>query len=283
MNFDFYEMNSFWMLFMGSVMLWTGTMSTSQIQVQRSVCMPTLKSAKRALYCAIPGFIFVITLVSLAGIVMYARFYDCDPLLTGRVKRADQLLPYFVLDIFEDNYKGLPGAFVACIFGSSLSTLSSGLNAMATIIWDDYGKRVFRRLPDKYSVFATRAMAALIGAISIGLALIFKHSENIVEVAVSIYSASLGPIFAVFCMGLFIPWSNAIGCGTALIVGQAMCLCVTIGWVADKRDPKTMMLGLSTDGCDAHNITVTTNGTSLAELLNYKIPEYHPQGNQPLY
>ena len=135
MDFDIYKINSFWIYIFGFGILWAGTFSTSQLQVQRAVCMPTLRSAKIALYAAVPGFVFIISLTVLAGVVMYARFYDCDPMLTGRVTRPDQLLPYFVLDIFEDDYKGLPGMFVACIFGSSLSTISSGLNGMASIIW----------------------------------------------------------------------------------------------------------------------------------------------------
>lgn len=49
MNFDIYSINSFWIYCLGFTILWTGALSTSQIQVQRSICMPSLKSAKRAL------------------------------------------------------------------------------------------------------------------------------------------------------------------------------------------------------------------------------------------
>ena len=279
MDFDIYAVNSFWGYFLGFGLLWMATFSTSQLQIQRAVCMPSLASAKKALYFAIPGYTIILSLVCLTGVVMYARFYDCDPMLTGRVTRPDQILPFFVLDIFEDNYKGLPGAFVSCIFGSSLSTLSSGLNGMATIVWDDYAKKFFHRMPDKYSVFATRGLAALIGVISIALAFVIKESDNIVEAAVSIYGASCGPMFAIFCLGLFFPWSNAIGGLTALIVGQSMCLWATIGWVSDKRPMQSLALGLSTDACAERNITVFVPGAPLAFLKDYKIPEYHPGGN----
>lgn len=278
MDFDFYTVNSFWGYMIGFTVLWTGTFSTSQLQIQRAVCMPTLKAAKKALYFAVPGIFFIIILVCVAGIVMYGRFFDCDPMLTGRVTRPDQLLPFFVLDIFEDDYKGLPGAFVACIFASSLSTLSSGLNGMATIVWDDYAKKFFNRLPEKYNVFATRGMAALIGVVSIGMAFIAKGSDNIVEAAVSIYGAACGPMLSIFCQGLFFPWSNAIGSGVGLVVGQIMCLWMTIGGVSSKRDPQYLMLGLSTDACAERNITVYKQGAPLSFLKDYKIPEYHPKG-----
>ncbi|CAG2166362.1 unnamed protein product [Oppiella nova] len=118
-NFDIYSINSFWVLLTGYAVLFSGTFSTSQLQVQRAICMPSLSSAKKALYMAMPGYILMLSFTVLIGVVMYARYYDCDPMMTGRVARPDQLLPYFVLDIFEDDYPGLPGMFVACVFGSS--------------------------------------------------------------------------------------------------------------------------------------------------------------------
>ena len=279
MDFDIYCINSFWIYLMGFTVIWMGTFSTSQMQVQRAVCMPTLKAAKRALYGAVPGFVFILSLTVLAGIVIYARYYDCDPMLTGRVTRPDQLLPYFVMDIFEDDYKGLPGAFVACILGSSLSTLSSGLNAMASIIWDDYAKRVITFIPDGYNVVCTKLLAAFIGVISMSMAFAIKESQNIVEAAVSIYGASVGPMFAIFCLGLFFPWANKWGSGTALIIGQAFALWVTIGGVSDRRDPQTIMLALSHEKCQERNITVLRAGAPLvAYLTDYKIPEYNPKG-----
>lgn len=42
--------------------------------------------------------------------------------------------------------RGLPGLFVSCLVSSTLSTVSSGLNSMAAVIWEDvlkprFGKR----------------------------------------------------------------------------------------------------------------------------------------------
>ena len=279
MEFDIYSINSFWMYFIGFLVLLIGSFSISQMTIQRIMSLPTLKQAQKALYFAAPGNWAVVSVVCLAGVVMYAHFYDCDPILTGRVKRPDQLLPFFVLDIFKDNYKGVPGLFVACIFSCSLSTLSSGLNAMATIIWDDYAKTLLRRLPPKYNVLSTRALAELVCGVSIGEAFGIKASDNNVEAAVSINGASQGPMFAIFCLGLFFPWSNAIGCGVGLVLGQVICLWATIGWVSDKRNPQSLMLALSTEGCAAKNITVHVQGAALSVLKDYKIPEYYPKGN----
>ncbi|XP_054166337.1 sodium-coupled monocarboxylate transporter 2-like [Oppia nitens] len=280
MEFDIYSVNSFWVYILGFAVLWSGTFSTSQLQVQRAVCMPSMRSAKRALYTAIPGFIFMLSLMVIIGIVMYARYYNCDPMATGQVTRPDQLLPFFVLDIFGDDYPGLPGMFVACIFCGSLSTLSSGLNALASIIWDDYGKQVCSRwLRPSYGIYATKVLAILIGIASICFAFAVKKTDNIVEAAVMLYGSSNGPIFGLFCLGLFFPWANAYGGAAALIVGQIMSFWITIGYVSDRRSPQTLALGVSTDGCPELN-----NRTApLSYLTNYKIPQYYPTGFDRLH
>ncbi|CAG2100033.1 unnamed protein product [Medioppia subpectinata] len=276
MDFNIYSSNSFWVMFFGFTVLWCGTLSTSQLQVQRSVCMPSLSAAKKALYFAIPGFMTMISLSAVMGVLMYAHYYDCDPMLTERVTRPDQLVPYFVLDIFSDSYPGMTGVFVACIFGSSLSTLSSGLNAMSSIIYDDYGKRF---VPKRYAVYATKMLAVLIGVLSIALAFVMKEMKSILECTIMLYGASNGPMFGLFCLGLFFPWSNAWGGGFGLIVGQVFCLWITVGSVVDKRtDFLSMGLPSSTEGCYAQNITVNYPGTNLTELTHYKTPQYYPEG-----
>ncbi|CAG2105751.1 unnamed protein product [Medioppia subpectinata] len=286
MDFDIYSTSSFWVMMLGFIVLYSGTFSTNQMQIQRVVCMPSLRAAKRALYFATPGYVLVIVLCLTTGVMMFARYYDCCPLVTGRVKRPDQMLPFFVLDIFEGDYPGLPGMFVALVFGSSLSTLSSGLNAMASIIWDDYARKVFHFLPDKYSVYATKLLAILIGIVSISMAFVAKETQNIVEAAIMLYGASNGPLFGLFCLGLFFPWANAIGGAAALIVGQIICFWITIGSVSDKRDPTTMALALTTVGCDALNITYYSQNITdvpLAFMQTYKVPRYHPKGNDIIH
>lgn len=278
MDFSIYSPSSFWTLILGFTVLWAGTFSTNQIQIQRSICMPNLKSAKKALYFATPAFISVISLTILIGIITYANYYDCDPMLTGRVTRPEQILPYFVLNLFEDN-PGLTGLFVACIFGSSLSTLSSGLNAMATIIWDDYGKNILRHLEPNKSVLAVKVIAVILGSLTIGSAFIAKEAgSNIVEAAVMLYGAQNGPVFGLFALGLLCPWCNAVGGALGLISGQFFSLWIIIGGVSDKRLMEKMLLPLSTDACAAQNITVYVPGAPLSFMKDYKIPDYHPTG-----
>ena len=53
------------------------------------------------------------------GLIMYAKYYDCDPFLTKRISRNDQLLPYYIMDV-AGKIPGLPGLFLAGVFCAAL-------------------------------------------------------------------------------------------------------------------------------------------------------------------
>ena len=63
--------------------------------------------------------------------------HGCVFLANSFTRFVFQLVPYFVLD--QMSYlTGLPGLFVACIMSGALSTISSGLNSLAAITWQDF-------------------------------------------------------------------------------------------------------------------------------------------------
>jgi len=41
----------------------------------------------------VPGLITLVTVCSLAGMIVYAEYRRCDPLSTGRIHASDQVLP----------------------------------------------------------------------------------------------------------------------------------------------------------------------------------------------
>lgn len=55
----------------------------------------------------------------LTGLIIYATYYDCDPFTLKRVKKNDQLLPYFIMDV-ANKIPGLPGLFIAGVFCAAL-------------------------------------------------------------------------------------------------------------------------------------------------------------------
>lgn len=60
------------------------------------------------------GAVVIKTLSTITGLVIYAKYSDCDVLSTKRIAKYDQLLPYYVTDV-AGHVPGLPGLFFAGI------------------------------------------------------------------------------------------------------------------------------------------------------------------------
>ncbi|XP_022704876.1 sodium-coupled monocarboxylate transporter 2-like isoform X2 [Varroa jacobsoni] len=135
---------------------WMAAYCASQTQVQRYSAIASLAQAKKALLWNIPGVTSTLLLSVLSGLVLYAVYGHCDPRITGDADKADQLMPFIVQDLLRD-YPGLSGLLVASVFSGSLSTLSSGYNALSAVTWDDF-VRPQVNISDKQSIYLTKGI-----------------------------------------------------------------------------------------------------------------------------
>lgn len=65
------------------------------------------------------GVILFVSVCCYDGVLVYAHFWDCDPKTSGLVTTDDQLFPIYVMQTIG-KYRGIPGLFVAGIFGAAL-------------------------------------------------------------------------------------------------------------------------------------------------------------------
>nr|KAG5688220.1 hypothetical protein BaRGS_003119 [Batillaria attramentaria] len=88
------------------------------------------------------GHVLLISIACLAGIVVFAYYVQegCDPLTSNRVDNPNQIIPYFVMEVLST--PGLPGLFISCLFSGALSSMSSSLNALSAVTWEDFLKPV---------------------------------------------------------------------------------------------------------------------------------------------
>uniref|UniRef100_K7FTW5 Solute carrier family 5 member 5 n=1 Tax=Pelodiscus sinensis TaxID=13735 RepID=K7FTW5_PELSI len=115
---------TFWTFTFGGTLVWLSMYGVNQAQVQRYVACKTEREAKLALLVNQVGLFFIVSSAVGCGIVMFALYKDCDPLLAGYISAPDQYMPYLVLDIFE-KYPGVPGLFLACAYSGTLRTLGT--------------------------------------------------------------------------------------------------------------------------------------------------------------
>lgn len=140
------------------------------------------------------------------GLLIYAKYYDCDPLTTKLAKAKDQLLPLLVVDTLGD-YPGLSGLFVAGVFSAALSSLSTGLNSMSAVMLEDFFKPFVQRpLTAFQTKYIMRGTVFIFGAICVGLVFVVEKLGAVLQLSMSLGAVSQGPLLGIFTMGVLIPW-----------------------------------------------------------------------------
>ncbi|KAL4216748.1 Sodium-coupled monocarboxylate transporter 1 [Mactra antiquata] len=235
--------HSSWSLIVGGGILWIAAFG-GQPSVQRFSALPTLRKAKLSIYLNIVGCILLMLLTCLAGIAMFAYYAKkgCDPLTDGQVKNPNQLLPYFVMEIL--GYPGLPGLFVSCLFSGALSTMSSNLNSVSAVIWEDIIKpHVSSNISESKKAWITRSLVVIFGAASVGVSFMVQNfGGTVLQISLSFTGAAVGPLVGMFFLGGLFPWANAIGSVIGGISGLGLALWIGFG---SYSLPRTGGLGLS--------------------------------------
>ena len=92
------------------------------------------------------------------------------------------------------------------------STLSSGLNSLAAVVWEDMVRPMSWSvtITEGRQVFLTRAIAAFMGLITVGLAVITANLDNdgILKLGSSAMGVLAGPLLAIFLLGFFTTAAN---------------------------------------------------------------------------
>lgn len=246
-NVDPTDRHTVWGLIIGCYFTWMSIYAVSQAMVQRYLTLPNLRGARRAIWFNLPGLSLLLIFCALAGLVMYAKYYDCDPLLTKKVTSSDQLLPLYVMDILGI-YPGIPGLFVSGIFSGALSTVSSGVNSLAAVTLEDVVKRhIKNNMSDRFATNLTKCLAVAYGFIAILLVIIAQNLGNVLQAALSIFGIVGGPLLGVFTLGIFFPFANTVGAGVG-IVGSLL-TCFWIGFGSFYYKPAVPKAPVSVLGC----------------------------------
>uniref|UniRef100_A0A8B9IAJ8 Solute carrier family 5 member 12 n=1 Tax=Anser brachyrhynchus TaxID=132585 RepID=A0A8B9IAJ8_9AVES len=247
--------HTFWTIVVGGAFTWLGLYGVNQSTIQRCISCKSEKHAKVALYLNLLGLWIVLVCAVFCGLVMYSHYKNCDPWTAGFISAPDQLMPYFVMDIFS-SMPGVPGLFVACAFSGTLSTVAASINALATVTFEDLVKQCFPNLSEKRSTWISKGLCILYGALCTSMAAAASLLGGIVQAALSIHGMCGGPMLGLFTLGIVFPcvnWKGAIG---GLLTGITLAFWAGIGSFVYPAPPtKTLPLELSTLNCTLANTT----------------------------
>ncbi|XP_011139462.1 sodium-coupled monocarboxylate transporter 1 [Harpegnathos saltator] len=211
--------HTIWSLFIGGFVHWLQISGINQNMIQRYLALPSLQSARRALWYFIAGILAIIGICGYAGLLIYAWYHECDPLTTKLARAKDQLLPLLVMNVLGE-LPGLPGLFMAGVFSAALSSLSTGLNSMAAVVLEDFVKPFIKTpFTRKSTDIFLKLTVVVLGVICVALVFVVEKTDtHVLQLSISLSAMTTGPTLAIFSMGILLPWVNARG---ALVGGLA--------------------------------------------------------------
>ncbi|EDX15158.1 sodium-coupled monocarboxylate transporter 2 [Drosophila simulans] len=253
---------TFWGATMGGIFMWTGHIGLNQSCVQRIVSLPSYSHAKKSLIVSGLGFLIISFFNTISGIIMFARYYGCDPMLAGLVSKPDKMMPFFVQDIMG-HLAGMPGVFISCVFSAALSSLSATLNSLAGVVYFDYIKPRIRHTEARAN-WAMKLIVVVMGGYCILGGFMVQNFNSILQTVVTITGINTGAVVGVFLLGMFVPRCNGKTAVTSIIVSVvAMVWIIANGQMNFKSGLiKYEVLPNSLDQCEARGLHM------IAEAIN---------------
>ncbi|TKR96412.1 hypothetical protein L596_010429 [Steinernema carpocapsae] len=105
----------------------------------------------------------------------------------------------------SEHYSGMIGLFLACLFASTLSTVSTGYNSLAAVIFVDFVKPFYGdQMTPKMSLLINKAVVCISGIIATCLAFAAGPLGGIIQSCIGLLGATLGPTIGIFFLGVFV-------------------------------------------------------------------------------
>lgn len=216
--------------FMGAflnMLVWmTCTCGADQMALQRYLSTRDSKAARRSLGVHFITDVAMISMLALVGLALLG-FFTVHPevLKTGRslVDQADELLPRFVVTVLP---VGLAGLVIAAMLSAAMSSLSSGMNSASAVITTDFMSRLQSVKGSRGDrVRTARIASVVVGLIAVLLSLVVGQlASNLMELCIKVVNLLTAPLFVLFFLAMFVPWSKPRGAiaATGASVGVAV-------------------------------------------------------------
>ncbi|MDO4594487.1 MAG: sodium:solute symporter [Tissierellia bacterium] len=192
---------------------------SSQDIVQRFTTTQNIKKLNKMMFTNGLLSIFIATMFYLIGTGLFVYYKLQNPTDPGADVARDQIYAYFIA------YRlpvGITGILIAAIYAASQSTLSTGLNSVATSWTLDIQDVLSSGMDDKKRTKIAQYISLGVGIFSIVISIVMAHSEikSAYEWFNGFAGLLLGVLGGVFALGVFTKKANKTGAFAALIVSS---------------------------------------------------------------
>lgn len=178
-GFSLSEKTATMMLMLGMT-AWLTEYSSNQNVVQRYCASSSTREARKAmLVCvgvSIPTWAFFMFLGT--SLFVFYQVFPADAaaeILSG-ARKAEQILPYFVI---QELPPGITGLLIAAALAAAMSSLDSSINAISTVgIVDLYRRHLVQGRDDRHYLRVAWLIAGVAALVMIGGAIVLARSET---------------------------------------------------------------------------------------------------------
>lgn len=247
---DFRE-SSFWVVLFYGFFINLNNFGMDQNYVQRYHTAASSKQAVKSIWLCVVLYVPASLLFFIIGTCLYA-YYQLQPDLLTTVRNhaaierlgpataqeisrlssslqpadyGDKVLPNFMVTKIPT---GLVGLIVSAILSAAMSTISSGMNASATVFTIDIYKRYFRPdIDDKKQLSILRLATFVFGTLGLITGIAMIGSKSLLDIWWELSGIFAGGMLGLFLLGIISRRTNSHEALTATILGILVILWMT--------------------------------------------------------
>lgn len=239
-SFDVANRSTVFTIAIGMAFWHACTHGSNQVALQRYFSVKTVKEARKSFLVNAAssiglGFILAVVGIALMYFILNEGYAGGEMLNTKadlvqetdsklRQTAQDKVFPQFIRMYLPD---GLRGLVVAALFAAAMSTIDSGANSISTIVTVDFlrpwRKRKKRDLSKEDELKVARFLTAGMGFVVVASTLTIYHiskGTNIIDLCQKGFNCFLGPLGALFVLGMFSRKAVPATVVPAVIVGE---------------------------------------------------------------
>lgn len=191
-SFDLSETFNVWTIGIGLTITNLAIYLGDQMSLQRYLASSSPKSATQSFGTNIIGASLVLALLFLVGISISAWYkYYPDPDLPSV---ADKIFPYFAATQLPS---GTAGLLIAAILAATMSSMTSGINALAGSITSDFYVPTHQDKSSEELLKFARWTSFYIGVAATLISGFIKHLGSIWDITQTLGGTLLGPVFVI--------------------------------------------------------------------------------------
>lgn len=239
------EKITFWTITIGYLVGNLSNYIADQMSLQRYLATGNIKSTAKSFIFNLIGATCILILLAIIGLSLVVWYkYVPDSRLPQQV---DKIFPYFVSANLP---AGISGLLLAAILAATISSMTAGINALASSITYDFRSRFGAKMTPSAQLRFGRICSLIIGLASTMAAGLVSKIGTIFDITQTLLGLFLGPLFACMVIAVLGKPVKSIIMIFAIIAGVAAGGCVialkfSSLWIASVAFAVTFIISIS--------------------------------------